>query len=384
MTVEKILAKLISFPILGGEANLEIANWIKAYIESFHIEVQEVVSEKKDKKALHCRIGPAIDGGIILSGHTDVVPVKDQAWLTDPFVLIDKGDGKLYGRGTCDMKGFLACCLAMIPNMVNTKLKKPIYFAFSFDEEIGCLSGVQLAKAIANSYKEKPRHAIIGEPTLLQPIVGQKGICVLKTCVTGSAGHSSRIKTEVSAVHEAARLILWLENKMNQLIEEQRLDDRFEPPHSSIHIGMVDGGIAPNIIASKASFFWDLRTIPMDNVKEIVDEFNLHCKKRETKLKQIFPDFSIATEENHPPVPCLDTDKDAAVVRLVQKITGQKKIKTVAYASEAGQFANEGFEAVICGPGDISQAHRANEYITKEQLYKGVEMIENLLEEFSN
>ena len=383
MTVEKILAKLISYPILGGEPNLKIINWIKEYIESFGIEVQLVFNENKSKASLHCRIGPPVDGGVILSGHTDVVPVEGQTWLTDPFTLIDKSDGKFYGRGTCDMKGFLACCLVVLPEMVKANLKTPIYFAFSYDEEIGCLSGSQLAQAIAEFYNEKPKFAIIGEPSLLKPIIGQKGICILETYVNGSAGHSSRIKNEVSAVHEAAKLIVWLENKMDQLISENRLDNRFDPPHSSIHVGMMNGGIAPNVIADKASFFWDLRTIPMDSVEEIVAEFKTYCSERESELKAIFSDFSIETKENHPPVPHLDTKENVAIVNLIKNISGETNLSAVSYASEAGQFANEGFQAVICGPGDISQAHRPNEFITKEQLNKGVEMIQNLVTEFS-
>jgi acetylornithine deacetylase len=383
MTVEKILAKLISYPILGGEPNLKIINWIKKYIESFGIEVQLVFNENKSKASLHCRIGPPVDGGVILSGHTDVVPVEGQTWLTDPFTLIDKSDGKFYGRGTCDMKGFLACCLVVLPEMVKANLKTPIYFAFSYDEEIGCLSGSQLAQAIAEFYNEKPKFAIIGEPSLLKPIIGQKGICILETYVNGSAGHSSRIKNEVSAVHEAAKLIVWLENKMDQLISENRLDNRFDPPHSSIHVGMINGGIAPNVIADKASFFWDLRTIPMDSVEEIVAEFKTYCSERESELKAIFSDFSIETKENHPPVPHLDTKENVAIVNLIKNISGETNLSAVSYASEAGQFANEGFQAVICGPGDISQAHRPNEFITKEQLNKGVEMIQNLVTEFS-
>jgi acetylornithine deacetylase len=383
MTVEKILAKLISYPILGGEPNLKIINWIKKYIESFGIEVQLVFNENKSKASLHCRIGPPVDGGVILSGHTDVVPVEGQTWLTDPFTLIDKSDGKFYGRGTCDMKGFLACCLVVLPEMVKANLKTPIYFAFSYDEEIGCLSGSQLAQAIAEFYNEKPKFAIIGEPSLLKPIIGQKGICILETYVNGSAGHSSRIKNEVSAVHEAAKLIVWLENKMDQLISENRLDNRFDPPHSSIHVGMMNGGIAPNVIADKASFFWDLRTIPMDSVEEIVAEFKTYCSERESELKAIFSDFSIETKENHPPVPHLDTKENVAIVNLIKNISGETNLSAVSYASEAGQFANEGFQAVICGPGDISQAHRPNEFITKEQLNKGVEMIQNLVTEFS-
>ncbi|TCI84810.1 acetylornithine deacetylase [Tenacibaculum sp. M341] len=383
MTVENILSKLVSFPVLGGESNLSIIHWIKEYIESYNIVVNLVPNEEGDKASLHCRIGPEVDGGVILSGHTDVVPVAGQKWDTDPFVLTDKEDGKLYARGSCDMKGFVACCLAVLPEMIKADLKKPIYFAFSYDEEIGCLAGPELAKAINNFYKETPKYAIIGEPSLMEPIVGQKGIHILETYVNGSEGHSSRIKQEVSAIHESMRLMLWLENKMNQLIEDKQLDARFHPPHSTIHIGQVKGGIAPNIIADKAHFYWDVRTIPMDDVTSIVEEFEAYCREREAELRNIFPDFSIKTIENHPAVPHLDTKDDADVVNFIKNICGKSKLNTVAYASEAGQFANEGFQSVICGPGSIAQAHRANEFISKEQLKKGEEMIQKLIKELS-
>ncbi len=383
MTVEDILKKLVAFPVLGGESNLAIIHWIKEYVESFGVEANLLYNDQKDKASLHCRIGPEMDDGVILSGHTDVVPVEGQEWNTGPFVLTDKGDGKLYGRGSCDMKGFIACCLAALPEMVKADLKRPIYFAFSYDEEIGCLAGPELARTFNTYYTETPVYAIIGEPSMMEPIVGQKGIYILETYVNGSAGHSSRIKQEVSAIHESMRLILWLENKMNQLISDQRLDDRFQPPHSTIHIGMVHGGIAPNVIADKAQFYWDLRTIPMDNVETIVSEFEAFCRKREEELQRAFPGFSIKTIENHPPVPHLDTKVEADVVDFIKKISGNSKLNTVAYASEVGQFANEGFQSVICGPGSIAQAHRPNEFIAKEQLEKGVAMLQKLIHELS-
>lgn len=383
MTVAKILEKLVSFPVLGGASNLSIIQWIKEYIESYEIEVQLVPNAERNKASLHCRIGPPVDGGVILSGHTDVVPVEGQEWTTDPFVLTDKGDGKLYGRGSCDMKGFIACCLEALPKMVKADLKKPIYFAFSYDEEIGCLAAPELARAINTFYNETPKYAIIGEPSLMEPIVGQKGIYILETYVNGSAGHSSRIKQEVSAIHESMRLILWLERKMDQLIADQRLDERFHPPHSSIHIGLVHGGIAPNVIADKANFYWDLRTIPMDDMYGIVEEFKAYCREREAEVRKVFPDFAIKTVENHPPVPHLDTKADDDVVDLVKRISGNSKLDTVSYAAEAGQFADEGFHAAICGPGSIAQAHRANEFVAKEQLEKGVDMIYKLIQEMS-
>lgn len=381
MTATEILTQLVSFPVFGGESNLSIIKWLEQYISSHGIAVHLVPNEEGTKASLHCRIGPAVDGGIILSGHTDVVPVEGQEWTTDPFVLTDKGDGKLYARGSCDMKGFLACCLAVLPQMVQADLKKPIYFAFSYDEEVGCLAAPELALAIKTHYEETPKYALIGEPSLMEPIVGQKGIYILETYVNGSAGHSSRIKQEVSAIHEAMRLILWLENKMDQLIADGCLDQRFHPPHSSIHIGLVNGGIAPNVIADKAHFYWDLRTIPMDDIHTIVNEFKAYCHEREEALRSIFPDFSIKTIEHHPPVPHLDTKADDPIVGLIKKITGNTTLDTVSYAAEAGQFSDEGFHAAICGPGSIAQAHRADEFIAKEQLDKGVQMIEQLINE---
>ena len=384
MTVENILAQLVAFPVLGGESNLTIIHWIKDYLESYGVRVHLVPNKAGNKASLHCRIGPAVDGGVILSGHTDVVPVKGQEWTTPPFELTDKGDGKLYGRGSCDMKGFLACCLAALPQMVEAKLKKPLYLAFSYDEEIGCLAAPELARAIKTHYRETPKYAIIGEPSLMEPIVGQKGIYILETYVNGSAGHSSRIKQEVSAIHEAMRLILWLENKMDQLIADQRLDHRFQPPHSSIHIGLVQGGLAPNVIADKAHFYWDLRTIPMDDIETIVSEFGAYCAEREEALRKIFPGFAIKTIENHPPVPHLDTKADDDVVDLIKRISGNSKLDAVSYAAEAGQFAQEGFQSVICGPGSIVQAHRADEFIAKEQLEKGMDMMKRLIQEVTS
>ena len=281
------------------------------------------------------------------------------------------------------MKGFLACCLAALPQMIKADLKKPIYFAFSYDEEIGCLAAPELAKAINHHYSETPKYAIIGEPSMMEPIIGQKAIYIMETYVNGSAGHSSRIKQEVSAIHETMRLILWLEKKMDSLIEEGRLDERFHPPHSTIHIGQVNGGIAPNVIADKAHFFWDLRTIPKDSIDSIVAEFEEYCRKRENELRTIYPEFKIENVENHPPVPHLDTQADDEIVGLIKKISGNSNWDTVSYAAEAGQFANEGFQSAICGPGNIAQAHRANEFVTKEQLQKGVRMLYNLVDELS-
>ena len=383
MTAEEILSKLVSFPVLGGESNTSIITWIKEYVESHGIETTLVPNEEGNKASLHCRIGPAVDGGVILSGHTDVVPVEGQDWTSDPWVLTDKGDGKLYARGSCDMKGFAACCLAALPQMVKADLKQPIYFAFSYDEEIGCLAAPELAAHINSHYSEKPKFAIIGEPSMMIPTVGQKGICIYETTVSGSQGHSSRIKTEVSAIHEAMRLVLWLENKMNSLIGAGRTDDRFTPNHTSIHCGIMRGGIASNVIAQECYFTWDVRTIPSETPQEIKAEFEEFCEERKAELRKVFPGFDIKTNHIHPAVPGLDTKEDEEIVALVMELAGTDEIDAVSYAAEAGQFREAGFQAMICGPGDIAQAHRADEFISKEQLDMGVDFMHRLIERLS-
>lgn len=383
MTTTEILAKLVSFPVLGNESNLTILNWIREYLDGFGVTYKLVPNEDGSKASLHCRFGPAVDGGLILSGHMDVVPTTGQPWTTDPFELIDKGDGNVYARGSCDMKGFLACCLAAIPDLLNANLQRPIYFAFSYDEEVGCRAGVALAEDIRDHYTENATYAIIGEPSMLQPIVGQKGINVYKTTFHGSQGHSSRVRQEVSAVHEAARFVNWLDNYMDNLIAAGRTDERFHPNHTSLHVGVIHGGTAFNIIANECYIDWDYRNIPSDDAAAIFADAEAYCQGRIRALRKVYPAFNITHEAHHPPVVALDTPNDAKVVSLVKKLTGNHNISTVSYAAEAGQFSQAGFEAVICGPGSIEQAHRANEYVAKSQLAGCDQMLRKLIQEFS-
>lgn len=376
---QEILGKLIAFPVLGGQSNNSIAAWIENYLTKHGISFHNVFNEGGNKRSIHCRIGPAVDGGVVLSGHTDVVPVEGQDWHTDPFNMVEK-EGKLYGRGTCDMKGFIACCLACLPEMIAADLKKPIYFAFSYDEEIGCWAGHALARSIMDTYPEKPRFAIIGEPSEMEVITGQKGMGTLETTLTSRGAHSSKIYTEASTIFEAAKLVNWLEHKMEELIANGEKDSRFTPPHSTLHVGKFNGGIAHNIVADKCTIVWDLRTLPKDDSESIVNEFKTYCAERVALMRKKVPEFSITSKEWFPLVVPLDTPDDAPVVKFVQQLTDATTINAVSYASEAGQFAAEGFEAVICGPGSIEQAHRANEFIEVEQMEKGVQFMEKLIE----
>ena len=381
MNVEDILAKLVHFPVLGGDSNLSIIHWIKEYIESYGVATTLVPNKEKTKASLHCRIGPAVDGGVILSGHTDVVPVKGQAWDTDPFTLVKK-DGKLFARGSADMKGYIACCLAILPTLTKADLKKPIYFAFSYDEEIGCLAAPELIDHIKKTYPENATYAIIGEPSSLEPVIGKKGVCYVQTEVNGSAGHSSGIHKEISAIHESTRLIMWLENKMKLLAQEKQ-DHRFETPHSTLHVGQISGGVATNIVSDYTRFEWDVRVIPKDSIQPIFDDFFAFCKEREEEVRKLFPGFKITNTLLHPPVPALDTKETDPIVALTKKISGNNTWRTVAYAAEAGQFHEAGYQSIICGPGSIEQAHRANEFTSQEQLDKCVVMLQKLVVEFS-
>ncbi|MEM6317164.1 MAG: acetylornithine deacetylase [Bacteroidota bacterium] len=375
----EILSELVAFPVLGGESNAPIADWIENYLTEHGVPFFNVPNEDGTKRSIHCRIGPTMDGGVILSGHVDVVPVAGQDWRTNPFELVEK-DGKYFGRGTCDMKGFLACCLACLPKMLAADLQKPIYFAFSYDEEIGCWAGPALAKAINETYTEKPHFAIIGEPTNLEITTGQKGMGSFETTILSRGAHSSYIYTEASAVHEGAKLVVWLEQKMEELIESGQRDDRFDPPHSTLHVGMLNGGIAHNVVADKCQLRWDMRTLPTDTLTKILADFKAYCAEREAISRQKVPEFSITTEEKFPMVVPLDTPDKSSVVYFVQQLTGTTDTKAVSFASEAGQFAAEGFETVICGPGSIAQAHQANEYIEVEQMEKGVDFLNTLIE----
>jgi len=381
MTAKEILTKLVSYDVLSTQNNLELVHWIRNYINSFGVKVTYIYNKDKTQASLHCRIGPEVDGGVILSGHTDVVPVKGQPWNTNPFELTEI-DGKLFGRGACDMKGYLACFLSVLPKMTQSTLKKPIYFAISYDEEIGCLRAPELAAHINSYYTEQPKYAIIGEPSMLQPIVGQKGILYVQTEVNGSQGHSSRIEKEVSAIHESTRLILWLENKMKELATITQ-NDKFLPPYSTLHVGKFNGGIATNVVAAKAVFEWDVRSIPEDKIEDILTDFEAYCSALEKEKQQLFPDFKIVITKLHPIVPGLLTSEDSSIVDFMSTIIENKKLGYVAYATEAGQFAEAGFESIICGPGSIEQAHRANEFVSIEQLDLCVKMIENIVEELS-
>lgn len=371
-----LLEKLVAFDTTSSESNLALIAFVEAYLAEHGVSAERVMSPCGTKANLIARIGPSVPGGVMLSGHTDVVPVAGQPWSTDPFTLHDGQDGKLYGRGTCDMKGFIACALALVPTWVKAPIKQPIYFGFSYDEEIGCVGAPALIKHFYEHYSTTA-HVIVGEPTSMQPVVAQKGATNLRTTVIGSEAHSSQVNQGTSAIHVAARLVTFIEDTMAALVDEGRIDEAFNVPHTSLHVGKIKGGTAINIMARECQFEWEIRHLPTDTFDEIYARFEAYCEQLTQELNAKGKTVVITTEALNVTVPGLaDRDNDQVLRLAKDHLPTACCNHAVAYATEAGQFQGQGLQTIILGPGSIAQAHQPDEYIDIEQL----EACENFLE----
>ncbi|MCE8049945.1 acetylornithine deacetylase [Halomonas daqingensis] len=377
MTAAEMLERLVGFATVSRDSNLDLIAYVEGYLDEHGIEHWRVESDDGKKANLLARIGPEVGGGVVLSGHTDVVPVDGQPWSTDPFTLVDKGDGKLYGRGTCDMKGFIACALAELPEWLKRGLDKPIYLALSYDEEVGCIGAPRMIERLMADHP-RPAAVIVGEPTLMQPVVAHKGATNLRTTVTGRASHSSQIDQGVSAIHVAARLVTKIEDVMSELRAEGRVDEAFNVAHSSLHVGKIAGGTAINIMARECTFEWEIRHLPGDRVEELLGRVNDYAAELEAEMQRRAPETSIVTEALNLTVPALADDNNAQVLDLCRELLGEQPSGAVAYATEAGQFQRAGLPTVICGPGSIRQAHQPDEYIEIEQLAAGTRFMQAL------
>ncbi|MCE8002832.1 acetylornithine deacetylase [Billgrantia ethanolica] len=377
MTAAEMLERLVGFATVSRDSNLDLIAFVEGYLDEHGVEHWRVESDDGRKANLLARIGPDVEGGVVLSGHTDVVPVDGQPWSTDPFTLIDKGDGKLYGRGTCDMKGFIACALAELPEWLKRGLDKPIYLALSYDEEVGCIGAPRMIERLMADHP-RPAAVIVGEPTLMQPVVAHKGATNLRTTVTGRASHSSQIDQGVSAIHVAARLVTKIEDVMAELRAEERVDEAFNVAHSSLHVGKIAGGTAINIMARECTFEWEIRHLPSDRFEELFERVNAYAAELEDEMQRRAPEASIVTEALNLTVPALADDNNAEVLDLCRELLGEQPSGAVAYATEAGQFQRVGLPTVICGPGSIRQAHQPDEYIEIEQLAAGTRFMQAL------
>jgi len=380
MDVRQMLEKLIGFPTVSRDSNLDLINFVRDYLQDHGIESNLVPNAEGTKANLYATVGPQIEGGVVLSGHTDVVPVDGQPWDTDPFKVVER-DGLLHGRGTCDMKAFPAIALALVPEMKS--LQKPIHFAWSYDEEIGCLGAPDMIKEIAANVP-KPVAVIVGEPTSMKVITAHKGMTTFKTTVTGHEAHSSQTHRGVSAVMTAAKLIEKLSSMAQDRATSGISDADFEPPYTTIHVGTMEGGTAANIISRHAEFIWDVRHVPGDDPQKIMEDFQDWCDQ------EVVPDMqAVAAETGIETVmrvgaPALRHDPENAAEQLAKSITGEYQSGKVSYAAEAGQFQQAGFATVICGPGSIDQAHQPNEFISIDQLEQGTAFVRKLISSLSS
>ena len=378
----EMLEKLVSFDTVSRNSNLPIIEFIKEYLTSYGISCELVYNNEKTKSNLFANVGPNEPGGVILSGHTDVVPIDGQNWQTDPFKITEK-NGKIFGRGTCDMKGFNAICLALVPDMLKAGLNKPIQLAFSYDEEVGCVGAPSMIRKMRKNLPIA-KSVIVGEPTMLKLVDGHKASIGLDTEVTGFEVHSSLLPTGVSAIMTAAKLINWITNKTdeNQKRTPHQEDKMFVPPYTTLHVGKIQGGTAANITAKKCSFTMDIRCLPSDDGESLIKEYEEYAKYIENQVKQIRPEAYITISRHHW-VPGLKPEQNGSADSLVRKLTGHNSTGKVSYGTEAGQFQEEGYSTVICGPGSIEQAHQPNEYLAKEQLSLGTNFIKSLIKDLS-
>lgn len=370
-----ILRELVAFDSVSRNSNLPIIDYIKNMLEPLGFVVELVPSPDGQKANLLARIGPEIEGGMVWSGHTDVVPVDGQEWHTPPFELTEKG-GILYGRGTADMKSFIACCLALAPQLKN--LSKPIYFAFSYDEEVGCL-GVPFLVRHLETKQAKPAFAIIGEPTMMQVVTAHKGVLSFITTVQGLEWHSSQPHLGVNAVQVAAELVTFLAGMARELREHGMRDERFDPPHTTVHVGTIHGGTARNIIPRECAFHWEIRPLPNYDGDKLFERFQRKANQLRDEIKAISEHADITTRPMSRMMGVtLPQHAEGDCARIMHAV-GTNQQLAVSFGTEAGVFNEHGIPAIICGPGDIQQAHKPNEFIAISQISACLEFLQKMI-----
>ncbi len=375
-----LLGRLVAFDTESSRSNLELIDFVEDYLLGLGARVVRVPNAGGDKAALFATFGPSIDGGVVLSGHTDVVPVAGQPWTSPPFILRRDGD-RLYGRGTCDMKGFDALCLAMAPEFMAAPLKKPIHILLSYDEETSC-AGCLAAIARFGHDLPRPALALIGEPTMMLVADAHKSVATYRTRVIGHEAHSSKPWLGVSAVHVACELVGALERIGRELEAERDPHGRFEPAFSTVHVGIIQGGTARNIMARHCEIFWEFRGLPETPRNRALEKFEVFCAALATERFKNFPDARIETFVETE-APGLRAESPSGAATLAMVLARANHTIAVPYATEAGQFQAIGLPAVICGPGSIDQAHQPDEYIEIAQLAEGVAFLRRLVGKMS-
>ncbi len=380
LTARALLDRLVGFPTVSRDSNLDLIDFVQDYLDGLGVACVRVPNADGTKAALYAHVGPDAPGGVVLSGHTDVVPVDGQAWDTDPFTVTQR-DGRLYGRGTCDMKGFDALALAAVPLALERGLKRPLQIALSYDEETGCLGAPPMIDHMVRHGMPRVQMVIVGEPSMMQVVTGHKGGLGFAVHMRGFEVHSSRIDIGVNAVMEGAKLIDWANrmNAANAAAPVHPLAADFVPPYTTLHVGTISGGTAHNITAKDCHFVLAFRCVPGGSAEEWVDRFRVEVARIEADMQARQPSSGIDWHQ-HFDVPALQPETDGAAERLVRQLTGDNGTHVVSYGTEAGQFQQRGYSAVVCGPGDIAQAHQPNEFITLDQFAKGEAFLRKLVD----
>ena len=361
---------------------MPMIDWMRDYLGRLGIESRLAPGADETKANLYATIagggGAGQEGGVALSGHTDVVPVAGQTWTSDPFVLTER-DGRLYGRGTADMKGFIAIALAMAPALKAADLKIPVHFAFSFDEEVGCKGVPHLIERLGRDLP-KPALVLVGEPTAMRVVDGHKGIAAMRTTVTGLEAHSSRPQAAVSAILAATRTIRRIEEIVEELRIAGRTDAGFDPAWTTFNIGFVEGGSAVNIVPARCRFDWEFRVIPGVAPEEVLAPLDEYIRTvLLPPMQAVAPAANIETVTTAMSPP-MQAGARSPAVALARRLTGANHTEKVAYGTEAGLFEQAGIPAVVCGPGDIAQAHKPDEFIELDQLDAGARYIARLID----
>jgi len=374
----QILEKLISFNTVSSNSNLDIISYCEKILKDAGAKITLIKNKEETKANLFATIGPVDQAGIILSGHTDVVPVTNQKWNTNPFELTEI-DNKLYGRGTADMKSFVACALHAASKASSMNLRTPLHFSFSYDEEIGCVGVRSLIEMLKNS-STNPLFCIVGEPTSMQVMSGHKGKVNASVLIKGKEAHSALTTKGLNSIYLATEFIQGIQNIQTNLINNSTHDNDFEVPYTTLQVGKIEGGVAVNIVPSSSSLLFEIRSLHSDDPNLILNDIkNLSEKIVKSHINR-FPDTEIAINVTSQ-YPALNTMKNSDVISFLNGLTGNNNVEKVSFGTEGGLFSNElNIETAICGPGSMNQGHKPNEYIEKTQIDLCDQMLENLLD----
>jgi acetylornithine deacetylase len=375
LTPREMLARLVAFPTVSDRSNLDLISFVQGYLAELGVSALRVPDATGTKAALVALVGPEAERGVVLSGHTDVVPVAGQDWTGDPFALT-KREGRLHGRGACDMKGFCAIALALVPEMLAAGLRRPLILALSYDEETGCLGAPPMIEAMLAALP-RPEAVIVGEPTEMRVVTGHKGSWGFRAHVRGHEVHSSLIHTGVSAVMTACGLVDWLAGRM---AEEARTTppNGFDPPYTTIHVGLIEGGTANNITARDCTFSGEIRLLPDQSVADWKARVLAEAARREAEARAIRPEAAIRFVSRME-LPGFLPEPGGAAERLARALTGDEARHMVSYQTEAGHFQDRGLSTVVCGPGSIAQAHQPDEFISLAALDAGTTFVRRLI-----